>query len=163
MQKAILKGVILLLITACNNKPDIDQVLNSIEHGEHDSVMLLLEQGYNINEADSGGVSLLIMASKKGNIPLVDYLLNNGADVNHQTNKGITSLMIAAKENNTEVAERLLKGGADLGPETIHGWSALVLAARYSDRETLTLLESFDNTAPIRSDQQITSLTPQAP
>ncbi|MEX2403480.1 MAG: ankyrin repeat domain-containing protein [Balneolales bacterium] len=144
MQKAILLLVMMLFITTCNKQPDIDQVLNLIENGEHALVMSMLERGYNSNKADSGGVSLLIMASKTGDLAIVDHLLNDNADVNYQTKKGITALMVAAKEGNVQIAEKLLNKGADLKPETSHGWSALVLAARYGDRETLTLLENYD-------------------
>ncbi|MEX0685622.1 MAG: ankyrin repeat domain-containing protein [Balneolales bacterium] len=143
MQKAFLFIALLLFSIACEKPADIDKVFNALEAGQYDWVVSQVDAGFDVNQSDADGVSLLMIASKLRETSLVEALINQGADINHRTKKGITALMIAAKAGDSETVRTLLENGADTEHTTIHGWSAIILAARYGDSETLSVLESY--------------------
>jgi ankyrin repeat protein len=76
--------------------------------GDHARVRWLLEQGANVNAAQSYGWTSLMEACQKGHLEIVRELLRRGANVNAGTHTGWTSLMDACCEGHLEVARLLL-------------------------------------------------------
>lgn len=62
----------------------------------------------------------LILASKNGNIKIVELLLEAGADVNNQDENGYTALMHASERGHVEIVYLLLINKADIG---VYGYS----------------------------------------
>src|SRR5581483_7531269 len=108
-----------------------------------------------------GGETVLMTASRAGNVDAVKVLLEHGADVNVKENyKGQTALMWAAAERHSEVVKLLLAHGADwkarsidretkppklsaassISPIARGGFTALSFAAREGDVATAKVM-----------------------
>ena len=74
----------------------------------------LVEQGADMEMADGGGWTPLIMASNSGHLEMVRYLLEQGADRDKADISGRTSLHRSAVDGHLEVAKLLMVYGADL-------------------------------------------------
>jgi len=82
--------------------------------GYLDIVRYLVEQGADIEKADSYGHTPLINASIFGHLEVVRYLLEQGAKRDKATDFGMTSLHHAAQNGHLEIAKLLMVYGADL-------------------------------------------------
>ena len=76
---------------------------------------LLIQNGAEINLADSTGASPLCTAASKGALGVVSALMEAGAEIqiDAQDTDGCTALHHAALHGHREVADVLLAGGAD--------------------------------------------------
>src|SRR5499427_2223544 len=104
-----------------------------------------------------GGETVLMTASRSGNVDAVKTLLDHGANVNaRETYKGQTALMWAAAERHPEVVKLLMAHGADwkvrsidretkppklsaassISPIARGGFTAMSFAAREGDIES---------------------------
>ncbi len=87
----------------------------------------LIERGANVNTANAAGVTALMIAAARGNIPMIGLLLEAGADPNVKAADGKTALDIASANLNEDavksiklfeatISERAAPGGAPQGP-----------------------------------------------
>jgi len=90
-----------------------------------------LENGGDINKTTKNGNTLLILASKIGDKPTIDFLLSKQTKVNYQNEVGATALMLAAKYGHDHVVEMLLDEGADPTLTNNSGVSAAQFAKAY--------------------------------
>ena len=74
----------------------------------------MLELGFNINDRNIYGESVLYIACKRGVEDIILYLLENGADPNIANQLGITPLMIAAYNDWIYLSSILIYYGADI-------------------------------------------------
>jgi len=81
-------------------------------YNQEEIVKLLLENGANVNIANSWGVTPLMKASSNGHENIVKLLLENGADVSTKSNKGLTALDLAVANKHKKIAELLKRKGA---------------------------------------------------
>ena len=58
--------------------------------------------------------TLLMEATREGNLDITNLLLENGADPNAETSKNRTALLLAVKNGNLQMVELLVKNGADI-------------------------------------------------
>jgi len=73
---------------------------------------MLLERGAALEEADSQGQTLLMLAVRyNGNPETLAYLLGKGADVRAQSGRGVTALHLAAYGRDAAVLDLLLDNG----------------------------------------------------
>lgn len=79
-----------------------------------------------INTADPRGYTLLMIATREGHGPIVEYLLRERAQINARSQMGETALMLAAFKGNLPLVQVLHKAGAELKTT---GWTALHYAA----------------------------------
>lgn len=80
--------------------------------GDLDTIKGLIEtQG--VECADRTGTTLLMIASRTGQLEVVQFLIENDADINAQTKAGWTALHYAAGWKVSECVDLLLKCGAD--------------------------------------------------
>lgn len=77
-------------------------------------IKLFIKSGYDINFGDSNNETILISASKTGNVAVAQYLISAGANVNQVTNYGYTALYWAARNNDLPMVKLLVKNGADV-------------------------------------------------
>jgi ankyrin repeat protein len=76
---------------------------------------LFLENGVELMQTDSEGVSALDMAIKFKRLDVVRFCIEKGFDLNITKRKsGITPVMLAACFSNTELMQLLLDGGGDI-------------------------------------------------
>ena len=97
----------------------------------------LVDAGLPVNLTNSGGDSLLILASYHVHLDLVSALLARGADTSRVNDKGRTALGAAVFRKSSEVVTALLDAGADpaLGRQ-----SGLAVAEVFDLPEMLALL-----------------------
>ena len=85
--------------------------------GYLDVVRYLVEQGADMEKADSYGRTPLINASFDGQLEATRYLLEQGANRDKADNNGATSLHYAACHGHLEIVKLLMVYGADLKAE----------------------------------------------
>ena len=103
-------------------------------------VNLLIEQGFDIKEADLIGQSLVHKAAANGMIDLIKTLENRGIDVDSKDVYGKSPLHISAKHGHNKVVEFLLVKEVDINLKTPIGKTALHLAIENEQTETINLL-----------------------
>jgi len=107
-----------------------DSIADAVSKGQTDRVLALLDSGADINTANAAGLTLLMLAAKKGCLEIVRALLDRGAAVNTQaTYYGWTALTYAANAGHEEIVRLLLEQGAALNAKAVRGKTALVVAA----------------------------------
>ena len=86
------------------------------------------------------GETVLALAVRGGNLPLIDALIAQGAEVNGQSASSPSPLHVAAKAGNAAVVELLLKRGADVNLKAPAGPTPLQEAAIYGHRTVVDIL-----------------------
>lgn len=81
--------------------------------GDNQAVLMLLQNGADINSVTKYGETALMLAAMRGHIDIVRILLADGADVNERDEKDRTALMYADQAGYTEIAQMLKKAGAE--------------------------------------------------
>jgi len=103
----------------------------------------------NINEADFYGRTLLMIASKNGDINTVSLLLKHGADIFAKDKNGNTACMLAALSGHGEIARLLIKHGANINQINSAGDNVVHIALRLNNptriRALCRLGASIDN------------------
>ena len=98
----------------------------------------------------SNGKNALMVASKKGDLPLVKSLIAAGADIDERTQTNGTAFMFAVLGNRRQIAEWLLAKGADIQVIGSNGWTALTLAAAKGHTDMLQWLIDMGAETQIR-------------
>jgi ankyrin repeat protein len=100
-------------------------------NGNGPMVRLLLDAGADPNTVLPGGETVLMTASRTGDVAAVNALIERGAKVDaREPATGQTALMWAAAEGNVEAIQALLKAGADPTVRLESGFDALLFAVR---------------------------------
>ncbi|MGL5955692.1 MAG: ankyrin repeat domain-containing protein [Brevinema sp.] len=79
-----------------------------------DVVELLLARGAYINTRDSGGNTILMIASEKGYTDLVRLLLNYSVLINAENRMGVTALHLAIQNGHTDIVISLTDHSANI-------------------------------------------------
>lgn len=128
----------LLLVAAT---PPESPVADAAQQGSVEQVRALLQQGADVNAAQSDGLTALHWAAMNNNREMVDLLLYAGATVRPLTRVGgYMPLHLAARSGHAEVTEALLKAGADANAWTSTGVTALHFAALANSPATIRAL-----------------------
>ena len=107
----------------------------------------LLARGANVNAADDGNRTPLVIASKNGSAAIVRELISRGADLDAQTTVGRWSaLMNACYQGSLGVAALLVNAGADTSLRHSHGTTALGFAIACVRRDDSDI--AFGGAAP---------------
>ena len=115
---------VLVLVWLELTKPDSDPpppsqeaaFFNAAGSGDVAALESMINSGVDVNAKDASfGHTALIIASRRGHLPVVDLLLTKGADVNATDNYGNTALRWALRANKGDaqaVIQRLKQAGA---------------------------------------------------
>ncbi|MEW6545104.1 MAG: ankyrin repeat domain-containing protein [Nitrospirota bacterium] len=119
---------------------------------------LLLDRGLNANQRDAFGSTLLMEASRSGNLEVAKVLLNRGADVNLKDSQagiggGWTPLHAAAAAGHLDVAALLLERGANVKAKNNGARTPLHLAVYYGKVRVVALLLEH-GADPLESDRE---------
>ncbi len=114
-----------------------EDILTAASNDDTATVVSLLQRGMDVNTADRAGNTLLMIASRSGNIPLVKSLLASRANVYRRNQHGDTALLMAAIKPDVEAARLLIEHGAELNPS---GWAPLHYAMFSGSRDMTAVL-----------------------
>ena len=89
------------------------QLWDAAQAGDTATVTTLLQQGADVNTANTSGVTALHAAIAAGSFPTVMQLVKKGANVNAATATGWTPLHHAARFGRADAANYLLQQGAN--------------------------------------------------
>lgn len=115
-------------------------LLESVRSGDHFTASELVQDGADVNAAESNGTMPLHWAVHHGNLELVKQLLEAGADVNAANNYGATPISEAAVLGDQAMMKVLLDAGADPNSRNPDGQTPLMVVARSNHVETAKLL-----------------------
>ncbi|MCE5315867.1 MAG: ankyrin repeat domain-containing protein [Parachlamydia sp.] len=117
------------------------------QHGQLDTVQLLLANGAKIDECNSDNDQPLHLAVRSGHLALAKALVTAGAPVNGKGAEERTPLHVAAFHGRTEIVKFLLTKGADIDAQTSLSdgkKSALLEAVRRGHVEVVRALLEHD-------------------
>ncbi len=123
-------------------------LLHAVLSNASDSANFLLENGFDVNEADHNGYTPLHGAAEKGNVEMVRLLLEKGARPNVKDIKGNTPLSKAIFNSGEDISliRELVAGGAD--PEFVFypGMDARLMARKLGKQSIVDFFESLKKT-----------------
>lgn len=83
-----------------------------------DIATALIERGANVNAVNAEGVSALMIAAARGNIPMIGLLLEAGADPNLKSKAGKTATDIARENLNADAVKSIMLFQATISERT---------------------------------------------
>lgn len=99
-----------------------DDLMMAANNGVNERVVELLEKGMDVNTTDRDGNSLLMIAIRTDNQPLIDFLLQHRASTWRRNRYGDDALLMAANDGKLETVKKLVAAGAEVQHP---GWTAL--------------------------------------
>lgn len=99
-----------------------DEILGAVEKNQSEAVVDLLKRGMDVNTADPSGNTLLMIASRNGNLDLMHFLLASRAGVNRRNRFGDTACLLAAVKGNLSALQLLHASGCQIEPG---GWGVI--------------------------------------
>ena len=138
MKLSIFYSIVLSFFNLANAKAFVNEedlgkteLISASESGNLEDVRELIENGANVNLADSYGKTPLMYASENGYPEVVETLINGGANVNVKDEYHESALMYASANGHIRVVEALIKHNrAYLDWTNEYGESALMIALR---------------------------------
>ncbi len=108
-----------------------------------DMIELFLENGVDIYQTDSDGVSALDMAIKFKRIDVIEFCIEKKFDLNTTKRKsGITPVMLASCFSNIEMMALLLDNGAEINISDRTGMSPKDYAKKLGQKKMIEYLDS---------------------
>jgi ankyrin repeat protein len=126
--------------SALVGKSGIPGLVDAARNGDHATVVALLAERADPNQAESDGTTALHWAAHYGDSELVAKLLVAGADVGAANDYGATPMSEAAVAADAAVLEALLDAGADVDSPNADGQTALMVVARGGNTAAAELL-----------------------
>ena len=134
-------------------------LIEAVEALNLQEVQDAIEAGAEINVANDGGYTPLMLAALRGNEEIVDLLISKGANVNVATKWGATALTRAAQDGHLFIVELLLSNGAEINQSEYDGYTALSRAAMNGHEQIVKILLSKKANLNIRTKHGHTALT----
>lgn len=103
---------------------------DAVETGDKAAVQALLKKGTDVNATQPDGMTALLWAADRDDLPTAELLVRAGANVKAANRWGVTPLSIACETGNAPMVELFLKAGADSNTTLPGGETALMTAAR---------------------------------
>lgn len=118
------------------------EFVRAIEKGDYRAIRMAVLDDHTIVDArDSDGVPVVIIATSKGDVALLQFLLKSEANPDQpQRDSGETALMVAAGRGDAVAVKLLLAYKADVNAEDKRGESALIRAVREGHAEAVRVL-----------------------
>ncbi|CAN0053604.1 unnamed protein product, partial [Choristocarpus tenellus] len=94
--------------------PSLEGVFSQARHGKRSRLEKSLNLGFNIEEEDENGNTLLVVATQQSQMAVIEFLIKRGANVNHCNAAGNTPLHYAMTyDPSGNIGEFLINNGAD--------------------------------------------------
>ncbi|KAJ8246737.1 hypothetical protein GJAV_G00254820 [Gymnothorax javanicus] len=136
------------------------ELRDAVKGGDYLAVKLALSSNeeYNLDQEDSSGMSLAMLAAAGGQDDILRLLLKKGVKVNWRQKNGTTALMHAAEKNFLTTVAILLEAGAHVNAQTLGGETALMKACKRGNAEVVRLLLEYGADCNILSKHQNNAL-----
>ncbi|KAM8976483.1 M-phase phosphoprotein 8 [Pelodytes ibericus] len=115
---------------------------DAVKNGDYLTVKFALNstEEYNLDQEDSSGMTLVMMAAAAGQDDLLRLLLKKGAKINARQKNGTTALIHAAEKNYLTTVALLLEAGAYVNMQQATGETALMKACKRGNSDIVRLL-----------------------
>nr|XP_009941528.1 PREDICTED: M-phase phosphoprotein 8 [Opisthocomus hoazin] len=115
---------------------------DAVKSGDYMTVKMALSSNeeYNLDEEDSNGMTLLMLAAAGGHDDLLRVLIRKGAKVNGRQKNGTTALIYAAEKNFLTTVAILLEAGAYVNMQQSSGETALMKACKRGNSDIVRLM-----------------------
>ena len=110
---------------------------------DHRELVMLLDDGSDVNEADDLGRTILWKAAKQGEYLIAKLLVDRGANVNiASSGLGWSPVLCACghSQEHTEILKLVVEKGADVNFKDNEGWTPLMHAALARNEESVEYL-----------------------
>ena len=136
-------------------------LLTAAQDSNIDDIKHYLSLGADINATDDDGDTLLMNASAKGDIEIVEYLIGEDVNVNVANKEKFyngTALHFASKYGHADVVKALIDAGAQVNASTDGGYTALQLASMKGYLPVVNTLLAAGADIKTKSDFGVTAL-----
>ncbi|XP_075274886.1 M-phase phosphoprotein 8 isoform X4 [Opisthocomus hoazin] len=115
---------------------------DAVKSGDYMTVKMALSSNeeYNLDQEDSNGMTLLMLAAAGGHDDLLRVLIRKGAKVNGRQKNGTTALIYAAEKNFLTTVAILLEAGAYVNMQQSSGETALMKACKRGNSDIVRLM-----------------------
>ncbi|KAG8524706.1 M-phase phosphoprotein 8, partial [Galemys pyrenaicus] len=115
---------------------------DAVKNGDYITVKVALNsnEDYNLDQEDSSGMTLVMLAAAGGQDDLLRLLLRKGAKVNGRQKNGTTALIHAAEKNFLTTVAILLEAGAFVNVQQSNGETALMKACKRGNSDIVRLV-----------------------
>ncbi|XP_066225233.1 M-phase phosphoprotein 8 isoform X2 [Saccopteryx leptura] len=115
---------------------------DAVKNGDYITVKVALNSNeeYNLDQEDSSGMTLVMLAAAGGQDDLLRLLLRKGAKVNGRQRNGTTALIHAAEKNFLTTVAILLEAGAFVNVQQSSGETALMKACKRGNSDIVRLV-----------------------
>jgi bla regulator protein blaR1 len=118
------------------------ELIEAIIDGNRDSAFALVDGGADVDRVVLGDGTPLIVAARRGDLPLVNLLLERGAQVDLAVRGDGSPLIAASALGNLEIMTKLVERGADVNGFVLGDETPLINAARAGRLEAVRYLVS---------------------
>ncbi|XP_074672188.1 M-phase phosphoprotein 8 [Strix aluco] len=115
---------------------------DAVKSGDYMTVKMALSsnEDYNLDQEDSSGMTLVMLAAAGGHDDLLRVLIRKGAKVNGRQRNGTTALIHAAEKNFLTTVAILLEAGAYVNMQQSSGETALMKACKRGNSDIVRLM-----------------------
>ncbi|KAM9204691.1 M-phase phosphoprotein 8 [Mergus octosetaceus] len=115
---------------------------DAVKSGDYMTVKMALSSSeeYNLDQEDSSGMTLVMLAAAGGHDDLLRVLIRKGAKVNGRQKNGTTALIHAAEKNFLTTVAILLEAGAYVNMQQSSGETALMKACKRGNSDIVRLM-----------------------
>ncbi|XP_036157616.1 M-phase phosphoprotein 8 isoform X5 [Myotis myotis] len=115
---------------------------DAVKNGDYITVKVALNSNeeYNLDQEDSSGMTLVMLAAAGGQDDLLRLLIRKGAKVNGRQKNGTTALIHAAEKNFLTTVAILLEAGAFVNVQQSSGETALMKACKRGNLDIVRLV-----------------------
>ncbi|XP_071410554.1 M-phase phosphoprotein 8 isoform X2 [Pithys albifrons albifrons] len=133
---------------------------DAVKSGDYMTVKMALSSNvdYNLDQEDSSGMTLVMLAAAGGHDDLLRILIRKGAKVNRRQKNGTTALIHAAEKNFLTTVAILLEAGAYVNVQQSSGETALMKACKRGNSDIVRLMIESGADCNILSKHQNTAM-----